>query len=94
MTKDNCNNCYNFILYPYSTTCLECGGSPKNRKPLTHADRIRSMSDEELAAMLAWPYIASPSWCAEHTTCPYIGEDPTPCNKCALGWLKQEATDD
>jgi hypothetical protein len=62
-------------------------------KPITHADRIRSMTDEELAVVIAWPYIASPPWCAEHTTCPYISEDPTPCDKCALDWLKKEVSD-
>lgn len=56
----------------------------------TNGDRIRAMSDEELATVIAWPYIASPPWCAEHTTCPFISEDPTPCDKCALDWLKQE----
>ena len=57
----------------------------------TNADLIRAMSDEELAVQIAWPYLGSPPWCAEHTTCPYISEDPTPCDKCALDWLKQEA---
>lgn len=63
------------------------------RQVMTNADRIRAMSDEELAVQIAWPYLASPPWCSEHTTCPYISEDPTPCDKCALDWLKQEATD-
>lgn len=57
----------------------------------TNADRIRAMTDEELATVIAWQYLASPPWCANHTTCPYISEDPTPCDKCALDWLKQEA---
>lgn len=59
----------------------------------TNADRIRAMTDEELATVIAWPYLASPPWCANHTTCPYISEDPTPCDKCALEWLKQEANE-
>lgn len=58
---------------------------------VTNYDRIASKTPEELAVVLAWPYIASPPWCAEHKTCPYISEDPTPCDKCALEWLKQEA---
>lgn len=62
----------------------------KERKPRNHFERIKSMSMEELAAVIAWPYIASPPWCAEHNTCPYISEDPTPCDKCALEWLKEE----
>ena len=59
-----------------------------NRK--TNADRIRAMTDEELATIIAWPYIAPPEWCANHPTCPFISEDPTPCDKCALEWLQQE----
>ena len=70
--------------------CRYCGISKKQ----TNADRIRSMSDEELATVIAWPYWASTPWCSEHRTCPYISEDPTPCDKCVLDWLKQEATDD
>ena len=58
--------------------------------PITNADRIRAMKDEELAVVIAWPYLASPPWCAEHRTCPHISEDPTPCDNCALDWLKQE----
>ena len=58
---------------------------------MTNADKIRNMDDEDLAMELALPYLISPPWCDEHDTCPYIYEDPTPCNKCALEWLKQEA---
>lgn len=58
----------------------------------TNADRIRAMTDEELAVVIAWPYLASPPWCFEHTICPYISEDPAPCDKCALDWLRKEAT--
>lgn len=64
----------------------------EQRKPKTNGDKIRAMTDEELAVVIAWPYLASPPWCSEHTTCPYISEDPTPCDKCALDWLKQEVT--
>lgn len=56
----------------------------------TNGDRIRALTDEDLAVVIAWPYLASPPWCSEHTTCPYINEDPTPCDKCALDWLMQE----
>lgn len=55
--------------------------------PITNADRIRSMPDEELAQVVRNPcdivdhYPAG--WCKERN-CGY---------KCALEWLKQEATD-
>jgi len=63
------------------------------KRKKTNADRVRAMTDEELATVIALPYLASPPWCANHTTCPYISEDPTPCDKCALDWLREEVTD-
>ena len=53
----------------------------------TNADRIRAMSDEELAEefhaiMLGWN-----EWCDYH--CENRGDDG--CDKCILKWLKQPA---
>ena len=61
--------------------------------PKTNADRIRAMTDEELAVQLAFPLMATPPWCSEHDLCPYMNEDhdAVPCDKCALDWLKQKA---
>ena len=64
------------------------------RKMSTNYDRLISKTPEELAVQLALPYLASPPWCSEHITCPYISEDQTPCDKCALEWLKKEAKED
>lgn len=52
-----------------------------DRKPPTNADRIRAMSDEELA----WFYANKIALCygCESSTI----ED---CAKCVLDWLKQE----
>lgn len=69
--------------------CKSNGGCGKH----TNADRLRAMSDEELAVQLALPYLAIQPWCSEHITCPYISEDPTLCDKCVLDWLRQEAQD-
>lgn len=52
---------------------------------MTNGDRIRQMSDEELATklcvsicnMIPWPI------CNQHT-------DTAECDKCILDWLKQE----
>ena len=57
---------------------------------MSNADKIRAMNDEDLSYILAWPCVAEAPWCRE-VNCPYIGEDPVPCNKCALIWLKEEA---
>ena len=57
----------------------------------TNADRIRSLSDEELARMLA-------IGCHETRECPTICDPIHPydevvesCEKCWLNWLKEEA---
>lgn len=50
----------------------------ENRKPVTNADRLRQMSDEELAKHV----------CCPHDQC--IDLD-APCDKCVLSWLKAPA---
>ena len=56
-------------------------------RPETNAERIRSMTDEELAQVLRNPCDIADhcptEWCKERN-CGY---------QCALDWLKQEATD-
>lgn len=47
--KGDCNICANGKMPPNSATCVECGLSRKNYKPVTNADRIHAMTDEELA---------------------------------------------
>ena len=54
---------------------------PKPYKPLTNADRVRSMSDEELAA-----------W--EINEAPKIGFRYTSSETGLLKWLKQPAEED
>lgn len=60
---------------------------PKERKKQTNADKIRQMTDEELAALLK-------SNCPTEK-CPYLvmssGFDQ--CYRCWLDWLKQEVRD-
>ena len=50
---------------------------PKPYKPMTNGDRIRSMTDEELAEF--------------NISCPFIDEECTMkgCYACILEWLKQ-----
>ena len=58
-------------------------------KPITNADRIRGMTDEELAELLE-------GCICPKSPCPDIDRDtPTDkkrCTKCWLDWLKEEAT--
>ena len=69
--------------------CRYCGIHTKQ----TNADRIRSMTDEELAGILAMQSIISPPWCSEKYDCPYADQDPVRCDLCALDWLKEEASE-
>ena len=87
----SCGNCNNYIwsdgASPLPQDCIRCvyvevkgEKQPSNwrAKPKTNADRIRSMSDEELAAFV------SNAGCPDHTM-PCIGQ----CEKCVLRWLQQ-----
>ena len=56
-----------------------------NLRPQTNADRIRSMTDEELAG-----------WLATNDTCPSTEQERNcnnRCGECWLEWLKQEVTE-
>ena len=67
---------------------------PKPHKPQTNADRIRAMSNEELAKMLY--NLSDMLWCRELPECIDIAsiEDEIPVEKCigcALAWLHRPA---
>lgn len=49
------------------------------QKPKTNADRIRAMSDEELADIVVCPHTGNWDLCRDD------------CKKCRLEWLKQPA---
>lgn len=58
-------------------------GAPKCFEPMTNADRIRQMSDEELAR-----------WCNDYNfNCPPVECEENGCEKCWLDWLRQEVND-
>ena len=86
----NCSNCKNHTWgdewWNCTPECNRCRYTkqqgedvPSNWKPMpmTNADRIRAMTDEELA-----------DW---HASCPYIDKECTMkgCVKCVLEWLQQ-----
>ena len=59
-------------------------------KPQTNADRIRAMSDEELAreyALTGCPRIP------DDDVCDSFGDKHTCCYNCCLDWLKQPVKD-
>ena len=49
-------------------------------KSITNADRIRSMSDEELAEVIMCPHDSDPDICGSNN-----------CVKCCADWLRQPA---
>lgn len=60
----------------------ECG----HKAPLTNADRIRAMSDEELAEFL---FNGDVEYCHEG-----LCKDGETCRICCLKWLQQPAEED
>ena len=52
MICPDCGNMIGYNSYFSAFYCPRCGGIFKKVKPMTNADRIRSMSDEELAMCL------------------------------------------
>jgi len=64
--------------------CFACDNG-NQFKPMANGDRIRSMTDEELAALFK-----------DHFCPMLIGTDmdcQNSCEECWLDWLRQEATD-
>lgn len=76
----------------WSKTCEECHGIGFIRVPMTNADRIRAMSDEELVKYFwdigVWDSFEDGKFCdnncnAEHN-----------CDLCRLKWLQQPCEED
>lgn len=93
--KGDCNICANGKLPDMSRTCAECGLSRKNYKPMTNADRIRAMSDEELAELFAsWIQDCGCNNVPCHEPCKKKIDafEAAPCEKNWLDWLREEST--
>ena len=71
---------------PYGVPCILENVSPTDRKA-TNADRIRAMSDEELAVIIKKTLIGKTLWCDHHCKL----DDGNNCNTCLQEWLKQPA---
>ena len=59
-------------------------------KPMTNADRIRAMTDEELEYGIKKISIGWEPWCDRH--CKMNGDDD--CNECLRKYLKQPVKED
>lgn len=89
MTIMNCRNCKaNCYWAGRDVTEPDHGHCFVGYIPKTNADRIRAMTDEELAEIL------SDGCCHGLCDCPDnfkgMGETPSDCKACWLDWLKQE----
>lgn len=65
--------------------------SCSSRVAITNADRIRSMSDEELAKTLAYDDFFYEEICGSDERTRVCDND---CVVCALGWLRQPAKEE
>lgn len=78
----NANICLDHIEIPSLGGCTS--GIP-DRKVITNADRIRNMSDDELAELIPCPYMKD-----LYDECVHGWHDYD-CSKCKLEWLQSEA---
>lgn len=76
-----------FICTCRKEECDMC--NKKYFEPITNADRIRAMTDDELAKFLSAEIFTIPE-CNQLDVVTRCDED---CNKCWLDWLKQESED-
>lgn len=87
----NCMHCTNKDCEryggPYGYTFCE-KYIPDVVKEITNADRIRAMSDEELAGHI-WNKFGCPEE-RNYITCGFMGS----CKECWLEWLRQPAEED
>ena len=93
---DKCKTCMNG--YP-SVSCVNCGTGFWNYrpyKPPTNADRIRSMSDEELHKFLldfeAGNIDYAKTFCDLCCKDAALERKSTDCDGCLLWWMKNDAT--
>ena len=91
-----CERCRYYMASPLQEPCESChwdgtiGQDPTNWKAPTNADRIRAMSDVELAEWI-WG-VACPGFpAASFGSCPE-GQEKS-CSECWLEWLRQEASE-
>ena len=82
-----CDKCKNVNKRPHEEPCVNCTHCAEEHfAPMTNADRIRNMSDEELADMMF-------ESCVEKMgleECRYSDGGIHECKKCVLEWLQAE----
>ena len=74
-------------------TCPAVGYCQQATPPQTNADRLRAMSDEELAEWMATVPMSYEDVCPNPIPKECNGGDRETCIQCWLDWLRQEAAD-
>lgn len=84
MSERSCSTCKYDGKSADEAPCVECKHRYMDKyAPLTNGDRIRQMSDEELAVELMCPYGSEG---------PVCGVNGKTCKECTLQWLREVAT--
>lgn len=87
----DCTNCKyreNMCKWP----CYDCvKGDKWEEQSFTNADRIRAMTDEELAKTICW---CPPPFKNCNNLCDICSAHDDDCEICWLCWLKQEVSND
>ena len=85
---NGCNRCKYDNKQPNEYPCIECmhNRGIDHYKPMTNADRIRNMTDEELALFLINAY----NGIMVHMKCTSCMDREKACNGCFEKWLKAE----
>lgn len=87
---NNCGQVCKWNTYEYGCTkplyevCPLVNLNVDRKKPMTNADRIRVMSDEELAEIIICPYDVDESLCNKMAC----------CLDCCLEWLREPVEGD
>ena len=85
MNMKCCENCKHKYGNEFTEPCRSCTdiddkGRPVKWEPMTHADQLRSMTDEELAG-----------WILRQVCCPDDRDGcRSSCTECWLEWLREE----
>ena len=79
--------CATGIHQPRAFSTITGCSKYEERNPFTNADRIRSMSDEELAMFIRDTALV------DGVFCPYEKCKRKNCGECLLDWLREEASD-
>ena len=85
MSERKCDTCRHQGDFWVCDTCIHDESLKDNFEPLTNGDRIRRMTDEELAKFLSFRAF----------TCPGVDADDCSrtddCTECRLSWLRKPA---